>query len=276
MAVDPESLGAGRGGVNDRPRGPVALYPARRPGHPGSAANPPGSGPGSERPRERGERRAEERRAERVGIFGGSFDPVHAGHLFVARCAREAFELDRVLFVPAARPPHKPGVRLACAEHRLAMLRIATADEPAFEVRDLELSREGPSYTIDTVRELAAEIPGAELFLVIGEDNLPGLPDWREVEALLRHVRPVVVRRGTGGESALEALATRLSPQALRRLACGWLDVPPHPASSTELRARLGRGEDPGDLLPPGVARYALEHGLYRMPGRDAGNQEAR
>ncbi|HVS17783.1 MAG TPA: nicotinate-nucleotide adenylyltransferase, partial [Planctomycetota bacterium] len=127
--------------------------------------------------------------SERVGVLGGSFDPVHAGHLHVARSAQSARALDRVVFVPARAPPHKPGARLASDAHRLAMLHLAVADEPRFEVATLELERPGPSYTLDTLRALPALLGLAEdarLFLLVGGDNLPGLPGWRGFDEILR------------------------------------------------------------------------------------------
>jgi nicotinate-nucleotide adenylyltransferase len=196
------------------------------------------------------------------GLFGGSFDPVHAGHLHAAREARAAFGLERVLFAPAARPPHKPGVRLADGAHRVAMLELALSAEPAFEVWAGELDREGPSWTVDTVRELARE-NGEPPHLILGDDNLAGLPAWRDVEELLALARPIVVRRELEDDSVLETVAASLSPAAAERLRAGVLACPALEASATELRALLERGESAGDLLPPGVEAYAREHGLY-------------
>lgn len=215
---------------------------------------------------------AERTRPTRLGLFGGSFDPPHKGHLHAARAAREAFLLDHVVFLPAARPPHKPGRRLLAGEERLVMLQLTVMEEPGFSVDGRELVRAGPSYTIDTVREILLEWGGeerVELYLIIGSDNLPGLPEWCEVEALLSLVRPVVVRREgvpREGESleALRALEGELSAAGVQKLAAGWLDLPPVPASSTELRASLARGEDPHRLLVPEVLEHVLERGLYR------------
>lgn len=146
------------------------------------------------------------------------------------------------------------------------MLRLTVAGEPAFSVDGRELRRSGPSYTIDTVRELLAERGGGEaveLFLILGSDNLPGLPTWCEVEALLALARPIVVYREGSPRGALEALEGELSPAAVERLAAGWLELPPSLASSTELRETLSRGEDPHHLLVPAVLELVRSRGLY-------------
>jgi len=213
-------------------------------------------------------------RARRVGLYGGSFDPVHVGHMHVARSARQHAALDELLFVPARRPPHKPGRRLASGEHRMAMLELALEGLGFGLVTDLELRRSGPSYTIDTVRALSGEAPGAapglveqlagaRLVLILGSDNLAGLPEWREVEELLTRVDPIVIARGERHEEWLAGLRGRLPEALIERLAAGFLDLPPVPISSTALRAALARGEDPGDELPRGVLEYARRHGVY-------------
>lgn len=200
----------------------------------------------------------------RLALFGGSFDPLHEGHLFVARRAREAFDLDQVVLVPAARPPHKPGVRLAPGSERLAMAELAAAEEPWLHASGLELGRPGPSFTIDTVRELPAAVgaEGAEVWFVLGSDNLPGLPGWREAEALLALARPIVVWRGEG-EPVLPEELESLSESARRRLREGFLAVEPHPASATSIRAALARGERRPAHLPAAVADHVAARGLY-------------
>ncbi|MDP6990504.1 MAG: nicotinate (nicotinamide) nucleotide adenylyltransferase, partial [Planctomycetota bacterium] len=202
----------------------------------------------------------------RLGLFGGSFDPVHVGHLHAARAARDAFGLQRVLFVPAARPPHKPGRTLAAAHHRRAMLELALAEEPAFVVDPLELSRAGPSYSIDTVAEIEAREGGpeaVELFWVLGSDNLAGLESWRSVEELLQRVRPVVVGRGSDLRSRFDRLRAKLGSRLVSRLEDGLLDLPPVDAAATDLRERLACGDASGGLLDPRVLEYARAHDLY-------------
>jgi nicotinate-nucleotide adenylyltransferase len=202
----------------------------------------------------------------RIGLFGGSFDPPHAGHLHVARTARGRFGLDRLVFVPAAEPPHKPGRRLASGTDRLAMLRLLVGDEPRCEVSDLELERGGRSFTIDTVRALPAalgEPEECEIYLLLGSDNLALLPQWREARALLERVQPVVVRRGGELAGELAALAGRLDEPLLRKLERGALDLPPVPVSSTDVRETLaGTGVELA-LVPPAVLEYIRAHGLY-------------
>jgi nicotinate-nucleotide adenylyltransferase len=202
------------------------------------------------------------RNARRLGVLGGSFDPPHLGHLHAARCARAAFVLDHVVFVPAARPPHKPARILAAAPERLEMLALLLAGEPDVSVWEVELRREGPSYTVDTLRALRALVPApARLFLIVGEDNLAGLARWRAAEEIVRLAQPIVVHR-SGAEPADDAaLLSEFARTRLRvgRLACDGFD-----ASSTELRAELARGGLPESVLPPGLRDYIQELGVYR------------
>lgn len=204
------------------------------------------------------------RRAERLGVLGGSFDPPHLGHLHVARRAREAFDLDHVVFVPAARPPHKPTRRLASGEERVAMLERLLADEPDASIWTVELGRSGPSYTVDTLRALdAARDAGGRTFLLLGSDNLAGLAGWRELDEILRRARPVVVARA-GARLDPETLAG-LDPAAAReRIEAGFLPGEPFEAASTDLRARLAAGDVPAELFPPALREYLARHGIYR------------
>ena len=199
--------------------------------------------------------------ARRLGVYGGSFDPPHAGHLHVAARAREAFELDHVLFVPAARPPHKPTRSLAPDADRIALLEMLLIGTPDASLWTGELEREGPSYTLLTLRSLRAQCRGA-LFLVVGSDNLPGFPTWYGVHDLLRLAQPVVVYR-RGEELDVDGLAG-LSEDERAILAQGFVEGEPFDASSTELRARLAAGEEPGPELPPKLSEYVRARGLYR------------
>ncbi|MEW6072694.1 MAG: nicotinate (nicotinamide) nucleotide adenylyltransferase [Planctomycetota bacterium] len=205
---------------------------------------------------------ARARRAERLGVLGGSFDPPHLGHLHVARAARASFRLDHVLFVPAARNPHKPGRLIAGGAERAAMLELLLADLPWTSVWRIELDRPGPSYTVDTIEALRAEVgEEVELFLLLGSDNLEGLATWHRAAALLAAARPVLVPRA--GDRPGGVLA-RL-PRALReRIAPGLVDVAPLDASATEIRDRLGRGDDPGPAFPAALRDYVAARGLYR------------
>lgn len=205
----------------------------------------------------------------RVGLLGGSFDPVHAGHLHVARAARERAGLAEVLFVPAARPPHKPERELTPGAARVALLEAALAGEAGMRVVELELGREGPSYTIDTVRALEEELgghAGVEVHLILGGDNLVGLGTWREAEELLERVTPLVVGRGEELESLLARIGGDLPSHLVEKLRCGLIEVSSHAASSTNLRELLGRGEDPGGDFPEGCLEIVRGRGLYGWP----------
>src|SRR5579862_307336 len=129
---------------------------------------------------------------KKIGLFGGSFDPVHLGHLLVARAACEEAGLDRLFFIPAAQSPFKPGVSTAPAAERLRLLRLALAGQCKYEIDEQEIKRGGVSYTIDTVRDYARRFPGAELFYLIGADHVPALAKWREAAELARLVEFIV------------------------------------------------------------------------------------
>lgn len=194
----------------------------------------------------------------RQGIFGGSFDPVHNGHVAVARAVRAALGLQRVYVVPAARPPHKAGGCVASFEERVAMARLAFAGMEGFEVLDLEGRRPGRSYTVETVEELQAAHPGEEFSLLVGADMLADLPSWHRAADLVRRVRVVAFARP--GQDLRQA------QEAFRRLGVGAnvVEVPAVEASSSEVRRRLREGGPVGGLLPPSVEAYIRRRGLYR------------
>lgn len=189
--------------------------------------------------------------AWRRALFGGSFDPIHFGHLLVAERLRELERLDQVVFVPAARSPHKSGTE-AAARHRLAMLRLAVRDHPSFTVSDLELRRPGPSYTIDTVRHYA-RLWATRPILLVGADSLVDLQCWREYPAMRREARIVVYAR-PGWEDAAAA-ARRLG----LRYHAGVLSE----LSSREIRRRARNGRSLRYQMPDPVRRYLHGHGLY-------------
>ena len=224
----------------------------------------------------------------RAAVFGGSFDPVHEGHLEVARRAQEAFQLERVLFIPAAQPPHKQGRTLAEPHLRLAATMIATALEPSWEVLAIELAREGLSYTYDTLLEVPEHLKfrlvtqkdggiakrrrDLELFLIIGSDNLPGLPGWHRAEDILTLAQPIVVWRGDPGdagatpESLISDLEGKLSLTAIERLKRGLISLPPYPMSSTEIRGTLAQGVLPESGMHPELLEFLIEQGMYGWP----------
>lgn len=188
----------------------------------------------------------------RIGVFGGTFDPPHLGHLVVASDACEALGLGRVLWVPSAVPPHKLRTVQAPAEARLEMVRAAIGGDPRFEADDLELRRAGPSYTVDTLRELAARHPGDELVLLIGADNLREIPGWREPAEILRLARVAVLSRDGAG----------VPPDA--PIPAPAVAVPRVDVSATEVRRRAAAGETIRYLVPDAVRALVERRGLYR------------
>ncbi len=207
--------------------------------------------------------RSSPRRVARIGIFGGTFDPPHLGHLLLARWAAHELELDRVVFVPAGQPPHKAHTALSSAAHRLAMIRLAVRDQAAFAVEPLEIRRRGPSYTVDTVRVLAARWPQAKLHLIMGADMYRTFDQWRDPEAISeRAVIAVLLRPGARLPRA---------PRAVRRgRGVVRLTNPGLPLSSSALRARARRGLSLRGLVPDAVARYVERHVLYGARSRRA------
>jgi nicotinate-nucleotide adenylyltransferase len=184
----------------------------------------------------------------RIGLYGGTFDPIHLGHLLLARDALEQLGLDRMRFLPANHSPHKPEIRITPGPIRLEMVRAAIAGEPRFEADDRELRRPPPSYTIDTVRELIAEIPGAEFTYLIGADNLPLLHTWREIGALRGLVRFAVLARAGAIDPAGEGM-----PVIRREIEI----------SSTEIRNRIANGQPVRYLVPDAVETIIRRHHLY-------------
>lgn len=204
------------------------------------------------------------RHPPRLGIFGGTFNPVHLGHLIMAQDAIEAFDLGRVVFVPCATPPHKPGVALAPAAHRLAMLESAIEGDLRLEVSDLEIQRGGTSYTIDTLRALATENPGVELVFIIGADSLVELHLWRSIDELLGLCRVVTIARPGVNLEALKAADLKLGAPWPEKLLADVRTGHLVNVSSTDIRYRVAEGMSIRYLVPPGVEMYIAEHSLYR------------
>lgn len=200
----------------------------------------------------------------RLGVLGGSFNPVHMGHLVMAQDALELFELTRILFMPCACPPHKPAGELATAEHRLAMLQAAVEGDWRFEVSDLEMQRGGTSWTIDTARELRRLYPEAELTFIIGADSLLELHLWRDIGTLLGMCGFVtLVRPGTDLE-ALGRADLKLPPPWPERLKARIRAAHTVGISSTDIRYRIAEGMSIRYLVHPAVEMYIAEHRLYR------------
>jgi nicotinate-nucleotide adenylyltransferase len=199
---------------------------------------------------------ARARSPRRLGVFGGTFDPPHVGHLALAECAREALGLEVVLFVPAGAPPHKRAPRTPAAA-RVAMVRAAVRGNRAFRVDTRETRRVGPSYTVDTLRALAARDPGAELWLLVGADMLATMGTWHEIGAIVRlaHIA-----------AAIRPGAPKPRRAAWQRGGRGitWLANPGLDVSSSDVRARARRGHSVRYLVPDAVERYVRARRLYR------------
>jgi nicotinate-nucleotide adenylyltransferase len=195
--------------------------------------------------------------AVRIGLFGGTFDPPHLGHRALADAALRALRLDELRWIPAGAPWQKTDRALAAAAHRAAMVRLAIADEPRFALDERELQRAGPSYTIDTVREIRGERPGAALFLVIGQDQYARLHTWHEWRELLRCVTAAVAARD-GQPPAAEAAVIG------QRHRIEMLDMPRVDVSATLVRQRAAAGADLTAMVGAAVAGYIERHQLYR------------
>ena len=201
----------------------------------------------------------------RIGIFGGTFDPIHHGHLIAASEARQSQRLDRVLFIPANRSPLKPTARASTA-HRVAMVRLAIANKPAFALSTIDVERPAPSFAVETVAALQRGSPADCFVFLIGADQLAELPQWRAPEQLLQAV-PLVAFTRPGSEYAAEAALAQLSPAARGRITLQ--AMPAVDVSASDIRARVARGEAIRHLIPPQVVEYIERHSLYRSQSVD-------
>ena len=196
-----------------------------------------------------------------IGVLGGTFDPIHNGHLVVAEEVRAQLKLSEVLFAPAGQPWLKPDSPIAAAEYRVQMVRLALAGKPYFKLSTLEIERGGPSYTVDTIAELQAQRGiGDELFFILGWENLVELPQWKEPARLVKMCRLVAVPRpgySVPDLKALEAAIPGLSQQVIV------LDKPEIDISASAIRSRVARGLSIRHLVPEAVDRYIHQHGLY-------------
>jgi nicotinate-nucleotide adenylyltransferase len=201
-----------------------------------------------------------------IGIFGGTFDPVHVAHLAVAEAAAEAIGLECVLFVPARQPPHKLDVVLSPAEDRLAMVRLAIEGNDRFAVDPLEIGRAGPSYTVDTLEAIRSRraMDGPDLALIVSTEAYRQLPTWRDPARIVELATIVVAPRGGYADAAADALAD--VPRGPERTV--FLDKPRLRLSASELRTWAAEGRSLRYLVPDAVAAYIGDHGLYRNRAR--------
>lgn len=207
----------------------------------------------------------EEAMNEAVGLIGGSFNPIHVGHLLVARHVAESLNLQRVVFLPSAHPPHKTPESLAPVGHRLEMVRLAVAGESRLEVSDWEASQPGPTYTIDTIAHFRGICgPQARLHWIIGSDSLAELATWKEAPALVAACRIVTVPRRDAETPDFTALAQVLSGEQVGELRRYILDAPRIDVSSTDIRLRVRQGRSIRYLVPEPVREYIVANRLYQ------------
>lgn len=200
----------------------------------------------------------------RIGLFGGSFDPVHRGHLLLAECCWRQARLDRVEFVPTAQQPLKPRGPVASEADRVAMLRLAIVERREFALSLLEVERGGVSYTVDTLRQFRSEQPDAELFFLMGADSLADFPTWREPAVICDLATPLVVRRAGSPPPDFTALARLVTAERLAEIRALEVEMPATPISSSNIRRLIAEHGEWQALVPETVAAYIGERGLYR------------
>ena len=205
----------------------------------------------------------------RLGIFGGTFDPVHFGHLLLAECCREQCRLDRVWFMPNAVSPHKQNVEITSADHRIEMLLLAIAGNAAFEVSRHEIGRGGVSYTVETLEHLQKEDPTRELFFLMGGDSLADLPDWREPARICELATLVAVRRPGMAELNFEALQGVLSAVQIETIGRNVVEMPRVDLSAREIRSLSHDGKSIRYRTPRSVEMYIKTHRLYGSNARE-------
>jgi nicotinate-nucleotide adenylyltransferase len=198
--------------------------------------------------------------SDRIGLFGGTFDPPHLGHLILASEAQSQLELDRLLWILTPEPPHKQGQRITPIEHRLTMVNLAIEDNPAFELSRVELDRPGPHYTVDTIKIVSEQNPGADIVPIIGGDSLHDLPKWHEPQKILYACHWIGVMRRPNDKSNLDELEREL-PGIRSKI--HYVDAPLLEIASHEIRSRIAMGKSVRYYLPPAVNNYIEQHHLY-------------
>lgn len=187
--------------------------------------------------------------SKRIGILGGTFNPIHTGHLLIAEGVKEKLGLDYVLFIPCYLPPHKKHLKLAPARHRLAMVRLAIKGKPSFKISTIEIERRGKSYSVDTLEKLHKLYKGkARFFFIIGSDSITGLRTWKSIDKLMKLCKLVAVTR---------------PGYRLRYPGVKMINLPTLPISSTDIRRLVKQGKSIRYLVPDAVKRYILRNGLY-------------
>jgi nicotinate-nucleotide adenylyltransferase len=199
----------------------------------------------------------------RIGILGGTFNPPHLGHLVAAQEAYRELDLDQVMLIPAGLPPHKPVDDEPGPQHRLELCRLAAGDDERFTVSDLELRRDGPSFTVDTLETLRSQSPSDDLFLILGGDIAAGLPRWHEPERVLELATVAIAKRRGTAKAAVDGALAQLKGGDRAR----YFQMPRIGISSTMVRRRVRAGQPIRYFVPDGVMHYIETHGLYGPPG---------
>jgi nicotinate-nucleotide adenylyltransferase len=199
----------------------------------------------------------------RIGILGGTFNPPHLGHLVAAQEAYRELDLDQVILIPAGVPPHKPIDDEPGLQHRLELCKVAFDDDERFTVSDVELRRDGPSFTVDTLDVLRSQSPSDNLFLILGGDIAAGLPKWHEPERVLELATVAIAQRRGTAKTAVKAALGQLPGGERAR----FFQMPRIGISSTMVRRRVRAGQPIRYFVPDGVMHYIEAHGLYRPPG---------
>jgi nicotinate-nucleotide adenylyltransferase len=199
----------------------------------------------------------------RIGILGGTFNPPHLGHLVAAQEAYRELTLEQVVLIPAGIPPHKPVDDEPGPEHRLELCRLAVGGDERFAVSDLELRRDGPSFTVDTLKLLRTQSPSDDLFLILGGDIAAGLPKWHEPERVLELATVAIAKRRGTAKAAVQDALTQLKGGERAR----FFEMPRIGISSTMVRRRVRAGQPIRYFVPDGVMHYIETHGLYGPPG---------
>lgn len=198
---------------------------------------------------------------ERVGIFGGSFNPLHQGHLIVAEFAAETIGLERVLFAPVVHPPHRDGKLLMAIEHRLAMIETAINDNDRFQLTLVDVERPGPHYSVDTVQIIQDQYPGSQLYFVMGGDSFKSFPSWHAPDEIVEYCRLAVMRRPSS-KPVQPSMHQAAMPNLHERV--DMIEAPPIGISATRVREQLGIGKSVRYLVPDRVLTYIHANNLYQ------------